>query len=363
MDLPVQWTCKYKQNWEQAWKRVGAWWHCEETDRPVIFSSVSKPACERKGVYISPKNPEEAARFDIDPAVKLNNIRYHLENTLFTAESVPFAHSDFANLLGMLCVQAGGKLQYDYPYTTWIIEDKELFDREPPEVSAPCKELQFAIEMIQRNHEAFGYDVVLGANPMLDPLTILSLMRGQEGFLVDLIEREDDVMRWLKRLGEFHRQAINAFRESRAVLGRREDYNWTGAWCPGDMDAIQSDISTMLSPEMFRKFALPEAEYEASFYDYTIWHLDGTDEFRHLDDICGIANLHVIQYVDEKGRDPLKFSHIWEKILKQGKSILFACDSKYAPGLRKELGCRGIAFSFRNALTEQDMERMLKEMI
>jgi hypothetical protein len=360
MNIPVKWTSKYKQNWEEAWKRVNAWWHCEETDRPVVFNSVQKPPSECKGEYISPKNSDEAARLDLDVAVKLNNTRYNLENTFFTAESVPFAGSNFAHLLGLPCVQAGGKLKYDYPNTTWIVEDKDLFDRPLPEVSVPCKELQFVVDLIRYNHENFGYDVVLGATPMLDPMTTLSLMRGQEDFLVDLIEREDEVMNWLKRLGEFHRQAISAFRDARAALGRREDYNWTGAWCPGDMDAVQCDISTMLSPEMFRKFALPEAEYKASFYDYTIWHLDGTDEFRHLDDICGIANLHVIQFVDEKSRDPIEFSHIWEKILKQGKSIMFTCDSKYAPNLAKKFGCRGIAFSFRDALAEQDMDHMLK---
>ena len=362
MNLPVPWTNKYKQNWEEAWKRVEAWWRCEETDRPVVFSSVPKPAPELRGELRIPGNAEEAARFDLDAAIKLNNIRYRLENTIFTAESVPFAYSGFASLLGLLCAQAGGKLHYDYPYTTWITEDKELFDRPLPEVSAPCRELQFTLDMIRQSHEAFGYDAVLGANPLLDPMTTLSSMRGQEDFLVDLIEREDDVMRWLKRLGEFHRQAVSAFRETRAALGRREDYNWTGAWCPGDMDAIQCDISTMLSPEMFRKFALPEAEYEASFYDYTIWHLDGTDEFRHIDDICAIPKLHAIQYVDEKGTDPLEFSALWEKILKRGKSILFTCDSKYVPGLAKKFGSRGIAFSFRNTVSESEMNLLLKNM-
>ena len=368
MDMPVKWTNKYKQNWDEAWKRVEAWWRCEETDRPVVFSSVSKPASEQKGSIIRPKTTEEAALFDLDSNIKINNTRYNLENTLFLAESVPYAMNNFGNLLGMLCVQAGGKIQYKALdnsrktkfYTAWIEPEDSFPDRQPPKVSAPCRELQFALDMIKHNHTAFGYDVILGANPMLDPATTLSLMRGSEIFLMDLIDREDDVLRWLKSLGDFHRQAISGYRETRTALGRREDYNWTGAWCPGDMDAIQCDISTMLSPEMFRKFILPEMENEASFFDYTIWHLDGTDEFKHLDDICSIPNLHAIQFIDEKWRNPVEFTDIWKKILKRKKSLLFTCQSKYAPSLTRELGHRGISFSFLDKLTETEMNRLLK---
>jgi hypothetical protein len=127
------------------------------------------------------------------------------------------------------------------------------------------------------------------------------------------------------------------------------------------MDAIQCDVSVMLSPEMFREFALPEAEYEASFFDYTIWHLDGSGQFRHLDDICAIPNLNAIQYVDEKRRDPLEFAHIWEKILSRGKSIIFSCDYRYAPALTRRLGPKGLAFGAWNCNSEADMEWLIRE--
>ena len=152
-----------------------------------------------------------------------------------------------------------------------------------------------------------------------------------------------------------------AYREARAVYGRREDFNWTGAWAPGDMDAIQCDVSTMLSPQMFRDFAMEEAEYGASFYDYVIWHLDGSDEFKHVDDICAIPNLNAIQYVDEKRRDPLEFAHIWEKILSRGKSIIFSCDYRYAPALTKRLGPRGLASGAWGCNSEAEMECLIKE--
>jgi hypothetical protein len=119
----------------------------------------------------------------------------------------------------------------------------------------------------------------------------------------------------------------------------------------------------MLSPEMFREFALEEAEYEASFFDYSIWHLDGTGQFKHLDDILAIPRLNAIQYVDEKRRDPIEFADVWEKILKTGKSIILTCDYRYAPALTKRLGARGLAFAFdaSSCNSEAEMEWLIKE--
>jgi hypothetical protein len=348
MTVRPQWTDRYKQDWDDAYGRVMTWWRNEETDRPVIFSGqVGKSEAERTMKPVYPKNAEECARFDLDGDVQLHNSRCYLENTRYLAEAVPQVRTGFAATLGLLCVQAGGAVRYAPENgTVWLEEEENLYQRNLPEVAEPCRELAFVLNMIRRNHETFGYDAVLGANPMLDPLTTLSMMRGSNNFLVDLIDRPDDVKRWTARLGEFHRQAVGGYRTARAAVGRREDSNWCGAWAPGDMDAIQCDVCSMLSPEMFREFALPEAEKEAAFYDYTIWHLDGTAEFKHIDDICAIKNLHAIQYVDEKGRDPMEFEHIWERILGYGKSLLFNCNAVYAEGLVKRFGTRGMSFGF-----------------
>jgi hypothetical protein len=356
------WTDKYKHNWDDAYKRVMAWWHNEETDRPVIFNSVPKPESRRNKLKrINPTSSEEAERFDIDPEVQLNNSRCGLENTLYLAESAPAAKSSFASLLGLLCVQAGGRIGYaPQNGTAWLEEEKDLFDRPLPELSRPCKQLDFVTDMIHRNHKAYGFDVILGANPMIDPLSTLSMMRGSDNFCMDLIDRPDDVKRWAKRLGELFRKAVESYRAARAVYGRREDMNWTSAWAPGDMDTLESDVSVMFSPEMFHEFAMPEAEYEASFFDYCIWHLDGTGQFKHLDDILSIPGLNAIQYVDEKRRDPIEFADTWEKILRKGKSIIFSCDYHYAPALTKRLGPKGLAFGAWGCNSEADMDWLIK---
>jgi hypothetical protein len=340
-----------------------AWWNNEETDRPVIFNAVHNPApkCKVNGIY--PSGLEEAVRFETNFDIQINNAKLSLENSLFLAESAPHVMSSYGSLLGLLCVQAGGKLGYSpINYAAWLLREDNLYDRPLPELSLPCPQLDFLTEIIKRYHQAFGYDVVLGANPMIDPLTTLSMMRGVDDLCIDMIENPELVERWVNRLGEFHRQAVEGFRAARAAFGRREDFNWTSAWAPGDMDAVQCDFSTMLSPEMFRRFALPEAERETAFYDYSMWHLDGSDEFKHLDDICAIPGLNAIQYVDEKGRNPMQFTDVWKKILKNKKSIIFNCHKNYILPLTKELGRKGLAFTAGGLGSEKDMESLLNEL-
>jgi hypothetical protein len=259
-------------------------------------------------------------------------------------------------------VQAGGRIGYAADTgTAWLIQEENLFDRPLPEVSRPCKQLDFILDMIGRHHRAFGFDAILGANPMIDPLSTLSMMLGSDAFCLALIDRPEDVKRWAGRLGELYRTAVEGWRAARAAFGRREDFNWTGAWAPGDMDTLESDVSVMLSPEMFRQFAMSEAENEASFFDYSIWHLDGTGQFKHLDDILAIPGLNAVQYVDEKRRDPLQFAGVWEKILRKGKSIIFSCDWHYAAPLTKRLGPRGLAFGAWGCDTEADLETLIHQ--
>jgi hypothetical protein len=61
---------------------------------------------------------------------------------------------------------------------------------------------------------------------MLDPLSTLSMMRGCDAFLIDLIDRPETVKRWAARLGDYYRAAVEAYRNTRAALGRREDTNF-----------------------------------------------------------------------------------------------------------------------------------------
>ena len=355
-----EWTNKYKDNWKDAYERMMAWWNFEETDRPVVLNPVKKEESlvnERKTPIIT---PEEKAKLETDVETHISNAVYYNENHIFTAESAPRTGTYYASLLGMLAACAGCEIMYE-PNTlnAWMIPTPDLYNRELPVFNPEQSPYAFTIEMISRYHEKFGKDIILGANPMLDPLTTLAMMRGVEDFCVDLYEQPENVLRWTKCLGDMYLNIVGGYRNVRSTVGRREEYNWTGAWAPGDMEALQCDVCSYLSPAMFRKFALEEAEREAEFMDYALWHLDGTGQFIHLPDICAVKKINAIQWVDEKFRNPVEFTHIWEKILQTGKGLLISAKLDEAVELTKRLGKKGLAFNLSDVTTPGEMEAAL----
>jgi len=105
-----------------------------------------------------------------------------------------------------------------------------------------------------------------------------------------------------------------------------EGFNsWMNIWCPKRWYPLQSDFSAFLNPKWFKEFVLPDIKYQAEHIDYSIYHLDGLDALKHLDDILNIDSLDGIQWVPGAGK-PLRSSDQWmfiyKKIQEAGKSVI-----------------------------------------
>lgn len=356
------WSDRYKQNWDDAYRRMMAWWSGAGADRPLVLQAVPRPGAAPLDPRVDPGSLE---RQDLDERYQLALARHRLEGNVFPAEAAAAVRTGYGSTLCLLGAMAGAPTIYRADTNTaWIGEVPNLYDREVPQFDPACPPYAFTIRMIHRFHETFGYDALLGASPMLDPLTTLSMMRGPEQLCVDLVERPETVRRWTRRLGDLHLAIVTGFRAARAEHGRREDIGWTALWAPGDMDAVQCDFSTMLSPAMFREFVMPELERQLDFYDYAVWHLDGTDEIRHLDAILSLKKVRAIQWVDERGRRPLEYVDLFRRIRQSGRSVLpFGIrDVDMAVEFTRALGRDGLAFLTLGVKTVQEMEAALKRL-
>jgi hypothetical protein len=343
-----------------------AWWEGDSLDRPVVLTPVPRPNRQPFKPAADPGSP--AAR-DLDEEYQLAAHRHRLESLHFAAESAPMAGVGYASVLGLLAVMAGGSVRYaPESWTAWIEKEENLYQRDLPEFSPESPPYAFAVRMIHRYAEVFGLDCILGANPMMDALTTLSLMRGVEELCLDLRENPDTVKRWCRRLTDLYLEIVHGFRAARAEHGRREDMNWTGMWAPGDFDAVHCDFSVMVSPEMFEQFVRPQLERQLEFYDYTVWHLDGADQIKHLEAICSFPEIRGIQWVENEGRRPTERLDLFRRIRRLGKSLIIACPSvEEALELTRQLGKDGLALHIGPWLpgllrTEREMEDLLRRL-
>jgi hypothetical protein len=93
------------------------------------------------------------------------------------------------------------------------------------------------------------------------------------------------------------------------------------------MSKLQSDISTMISVDDYRRFVQPFIREQCQKIDYTLYHLDGVGAMHHLDALLEIKELNAIQWTpgvgEPQGGSP-KWYDLYRKIIAGGKSIM-AC--------------------------------------
>jgi hypothetical protein len=355
-----EWTNKYKDNWEEAFENMMAWWHGESIKRPVILNSIRR---QNANSFMPSSDPGTKELRDLDEQYQFEKNFYDVVSRIFTAESVPAVRTRFASQIGMMAGMAGAEIKYD-DRTAWVEQDNKLYEKPLPEFSADYIPYRITVNLMHRHAEYYGYDCIIGSDAMMDPITILSMMRGVENLCLDLYDRPETVKQWLDRLSDIRYKIAEGYRKARKSHGRAEEINWTNVWAPGEMDALECDFSTMISPEMFNEFIMPEIEYEASYYDYCLWHLDGLDEIKHLESICSVEKITAVQWEADRQDGPLNYIDLFKKIRSYGRSLLVRCSSPdEAVEFTKALGKDGLAMIVGGIATESDMESFLKKLI
>ncbi|MEA4847573.1 MAG: hypothetical protein VB106_10115 [Clostridiaceae bacterium] len=354
------WTHRYKENWDEAYKNMMAWWHGESNGRPVVLTGVPKSDASP---FMPSKDPGTNEARDLDEQYQFERNLHFVLSRLFPAESVPYVSTGFASSIGMLAGMAGAVIKYD-DKTAWVEADDDLYERPLPGFSEGYLPYKTTINLMHRHIDYYGYDCIIGSDAMMDPITMLSMMRGVEKLCYDLYDRPEDVRRWLDRLSDIRYRMAEGYKKVREHYGRSEEINWTGAWAPGEMDCLECDFSTMISSSMFNDIVMPEVEKEASYYEYCLWHLDGLAEVKHLESICSVGNIYAIQWVAEKQDGSLNYIDLFKKIRNLGRSLLISCSSAdEAVALTRQIGKDGLALSVGGIKTEKEMEILLKRLV
>lgn len=88
----------------------------------------------------------------------------------------------------------------------------------------------------------------------------------------------------------------------------------------GRINVPQCDFSCMINPEMFREFAVPYLREEMRRLDAADYHLDGPGAIGHLEALCEIDELDVIQWQPGAGNaENQDWSWLYRRIDSLGK--------------------------------------------
>lgn len=188
---------------------------------------------------------------------------------------------------------------------------------------------------------------------MRGPLDTLAAMRTPQQMGLDLIEQPDHVRNILAELTEVW---INI---AETVLAHIPPFHGgycsrMKMWAPGPTITPQNDISTLISPKMYRDFVLPWDQKICERFPYQCFHLHGS-EYRQVDNLVRLERLTAIQFTLEHtlGGPALAVAlPIVKRILETKPVILAALDVETAERCVNELPAAGLCVTLATNAAE-----------
>ena len=293
----------YKPDWQEAAQRWTALWEGRCGGRPCI--AVTAPRGKRTG----PERPAPPARDLVsgwlDPAHIIPAMLNGFESTFWGGEAYPSPYL----LGGWVTMDCGAGFAFPEDYSTiWFNRAKLDFDRPPNLGFDPENPWLRRYEALHGACvEAAGEDgFLVGQVTALPGNDVLPLLLGTQEFLTALLDHPLWMRSALGQLAEKHARVMeHFFALTRAVC--RYWYGiagWAHFWAPEPFLVAQSDVSCMLSPDMFAEFVLPELDLLGKRFGRLWYHLDGPAARRHLPTLLSRDYLRVIQFTPGEGQSP-----------------------------------------------------------
>ncbi len=288
---------KYKPDWDEAAARYSALWEGRILDRPCI--AVTAPSGASVPHPPLPTDPE--AKW-LDPRWVLADLAATLENTWWGGESVPSYL-----LMGGWTASLGGRPRFSQRTIWFETINVDFYEPSPFVFSAD--------DVWRKKHEALYLtaaakarrdDFQLGRPCLLPANDLISMHMGTTEFLTALVDEPD----WMRNAITRGAEELLAERlRLRDAVRDTHDYwygnaGWMPFWAPTPYVTTQSDVSCMLSPDMFEEFIVPELDLYGAAFGAMWYHLDGRDARRHLRRLLSLPYMRVIQYVPTPAEPP-----------------------------------------------------------
>jgi len=342
----------YKPDWLETKQRLTDFWNYKNTGRPCIAIYAPNPDPEIK----PPEPPESDEDRYLNPDWYIKNLEYRFSQTVYLGEALP---SD--SVMAGYTISYGARVKFS-PRTVWIepIVDLEISDLSCFELDFESSEIKRFFHLYINFAKAGSNKFLIGQPAILPGNDLLSMLMGSEKFLVNLVDRQQQMKNAIEKLAT---NWILLNRKIYEIAGKfQEGYGicWLGLWCPFSFVSTQSDISCMLSREMFEEFIVPELEMVCREFGTVVYHLDGPGALHHLDKLCKIDGIKMIQWVPGAGNSQSAndWLYLYKKIQDAGKFVMAYVVPEEVEFLVRNLDPR-LLYIVTGCKTKKDAEQLL----
>jgi len=201
------------------------------------------------------------------------------------------------------------------------------------------KLIEFTREMVRSARGRFP----VAAPQIRGPLDVLAALRTPEQMCIDLLESPDAAASLLCELTDLWIEI------GRAVLAILPSFSGgymarMGSWAPEPILTLQNDVSTMLSPDIFRELVLPCDRRIVEAFPRTEYHVHGS-EYHQIENLLTLDRLTTIEFTLEHtlGGAPLETTlPVIRRMLDRRPVLLAALDTETADRCVRELPARGL---------------------
>ena len=269
----------------------------------------------------APPAPKDLNQQWFDPQWRAEYLDWYVAHSSLMADMLPVANTQLGP--GSLAAILGGVFEGGED-TIWIhpnpnYTDDIRFDENHPnwllhkELLKACKE------------KAQGHYYV-GMPDLMEGLDVLAAMKGTDKVLLDTVMQPEVLEHQMQQINDIY---FRVFDELYDIIREGDEmaFCYFSSWAPGKMSKLQSDISTMISEDDYRRFVQPFIREQCQKIDYTLYHLDGVGAMHHLPALLEIEELNAIQWTPGVGQPQggsSKWYDLYRQILEGGKSIM-AC--------------------------------------
>ena len=337
-----------KQRYVQWWNGKGIilnmWEHFQQGVSP--HADVAKP-----------KEPSSLNQKWFDPQWRADFLDWYVAHSCLKADILPVANTQLGP--GSLAAILGGVFEGGED-TIWIHPDPNYSDDIKLNPDHPNyklhKDLLRACKAKAQGH------YYVGMPDLMEGLDVLAALKGTDRVLIDTVMQPEVLERQMQTINDIY---FTVFDELYDIIREGDEmaFCYFSAWAPGKMTKLQSDISTMISEDDYRRFVQPFIREQCRKIPFTLYHLDGVGAMHHLPALLEIDELNAIQWTpgvgEPQGGSP-KWWDLYKKILDGGKSVM-ACwvtNAELKP-LLQAIGTDGVhvEMDFHN---EQEVEEAMR---
>ena len=300
----------WKSNLEETKQRYINWWN----HKGIIlnmwehFQEGVQPHAE----IMPPAPAKDLSQKWFDPQWRAEYLDWYVAHSSLKADILPVANTQLGP--GSLAAILGGVFEGGED-TIWIhpnpdFTDEIVFNPEHPNWILH-KELLKACKAKANGH------YFVGMPDLMEGLDVLAALKGTDRVLLDTVMQPEILEQQMQQINDIY---FKVFDELYDIIREGDEmaFCYFSSWAPGKMSKLQSDISTMISQDDYRRFVQPFIREQCQKIDYTLYHLDGVGAMHHLPALLEIEELNAIQWTpgvgEPQGGSP-KWYDLYKKIL------------------------------------------------